>query len=70
MSRNNKRKATMKHFKQNNIIDNNELKKYYVEESSRMIDGKKEKFKNCLVGWRLKEIETNCMIDTSDDFEG
>jgi len=57
----------MKNFKQNYIIDNNEMKKYYVEDSTKMIDGKKVALKICLVGWRLK---TECMIDTSDNFEG
>jgi len=64
MSRANKRKANMKNFKQDHIIDNNELKKYYVENSSRMIEGKKVDFKNCLVGWKEK---TECMIQTSEE---
>ena len=64
MNRANKRKANMKNFKQDHIIDNNELKKYYVENSSRMIEGKKVDFKNCLVGWKEK---TECMIQTSEE---
>ncbi len=67
MSKASKRKANMKNFKQNHILDNNEMKKYYVEDSSRTIDGQNITIKNCLVGWRLK---TECMIDTSDNFQG
>ena len=67
MNKASKRKANMKNFKQNYIIDNNELKKYYVENSTKKVDGKTISLKICLVGWRLK---TECMIDTSDDFEG
>lgn len=67
MNKASKRKANMKNFKQNYIIDNNELKKYYVEDSTKTVDGKKVALKICLVGWRLK---TECMIDTSDKFEG
>ena len=67
MNKASKRKANMKNFKQNYIIDNNELKKYYVEDSTKTVDGKKVALKICLVGWRLK---TECMIDTSDNFEG
>ena len=67
MNKASKRKANMKNFKQNYIIDNNELKKYYVENSTKKIGGKTISLKICLVGWRLK---TECMIDTSDNFEG
>jgi len=64
MSKASKRKANMKNFKQDHIIDNNELKKYYVENSSRLIEGKKVDFKNCLIGWKEK---TECMIDNSEE---
>jgi len=64
MNKASKRKASMKNFKQDHIIDNNELKKYYIEESSRMLEGKKITIKNCLVGWKEK---TECMIQTSEE---
>lgn len=64
MSKASKRKANMKNFKQDHIIDNNELKKYYVEDSSRMIDNKKINFKNCIVGWKVK---SECMIYTEEE---
>jgi len=66
MNKSSKRKANMKNFKQNYIIDNNELKKYYVENSTKKVGDKTISLKICLVGWRLK---TECMIDTSNDEE-
>lgn len=67
MSKASKRKANMKHFKQDNIIDNNEMKKYYVEDSSRTIDGKNITIKNCIVGWKLIPEEKKCMINTKEE---
>ena len=68
MSRSQKSKSNiMKHFKQNNIIDNHELKKYYVVDSSRMIDGKKIKIKNCIVGWREKPKEDKDIDDSEEE---
>jgi len=64
MSKSSKRKANMKNFKQNHILDNNEMKKYYIEDSSRMVGEKKITIKRSLVGWKEK---TECMIDTSEE---
>ena len=67
MSRSRKSKSTMKHFKQDNIIDNNELKKYYVEDSSRTIDGKNVTIKNCIVGWKIIPEEMKCMLNKNEE---
>ncbi len=70
MSKASKRKANMKNFKQNHILDNNEMKKYYVEDSSRTIGGKNITIKNCLVGWRLKTECNIGILADSDNFQG
>ena len=64
MSKANKRKANMKNFKQSNILENNEMKKYYVEEYQKYKDGKRiVRGRSVLVNWRLK---INCEIDISE----
>jgi phage/plasmid-associated DNA primase len=55
MNKAQKRKANMKHFKQSNILENNEMKKYYVEEYQKYKDGKRYINKsNVLVNWKKK----------------
>jgi len=67
MSKANKRKANMKHFKQSNILENNEMKKYYVEEYQKYKDGKRIiSKKSVLVNWKKK---TNCKINMDSDEE-
>jgi phage/plasmid-associated DNA primase len=67
MSKANKRKANMKHFKQSNILENNEMKKYYVEEYQKYKDGKRiVNKKSVLVNWKKK---TNCKINIDSDEE-
>jgi len=67
MSKANKRKANMKHFKQSNILENNEMKKYYVEEYQKYKDGKRIiSKKSVLVNWKKR---TNCKINMDSDEE-
>ena len=67
MSKANKRKANMKHFKQSNILENNEMKKYYVEDYQKYNEGKRIiNKKSVLVNWKKK---TNCKINMDSDEE-
>ncbi len=65
MTKNEKRANTMKKFKQSQILENNEMRPYYIEDTGRMVDGKKIRVKNCLFGWEL--IPPECMIDLEDE---
>ena len=65
MSKANKRKANMKHFKQSNILENNEMKKYYVEDYQKYKDGKRiVNKKSILINWKKR---TNCKISLDSD---
>jgi len=64
MSKANKRKANMKHFKQSNILENNEMKKYYVEVYQQYKNGKRTIQKNSvIVNWKKK---STCEIDIAE----
>ncbi len=65
MTKNEKRANSMKKFKQTQILENNEMRPYYIEDTERMVDGKKIRVKNCLFGWEL--IPPECMIDMEDE---
>ena len=52
----------MKKFKQSQILENNEMRPYYIEKTNRKINGKLECISNTLFGWEL--IPPDCMVDT------
>ena len=55
LSKANKRKANMKNFKQNCILDNNEMKKYYVEKKNIADkNGKATSRSNVIICWKPK----------------
>jgi phage/plasmid-associated DNA primase len=65
MTKNEKRANTMKKFKQTQILENNEMRPYYIEKTNKKINGKMEYISNCLFGWEL--IPPECMVDMEDE---
>jgi len=65
MTKNEKRANSMKKFKQTQILENNEMRPYYIEKTNRKINGKMECISNTLFGWEL--IPPDCMVDAEYD---